>query len=66
MEPDYRIRTLSREEVDLDIPETNPLALELVRRHGMKAVLETARIYAGAFPELPMQRVFGITTFELG
>lgn len=52
--------------VYLDIPEINPLALELVRRHGMKAVLETARMYAGAFPELPMQRVFGITTFELG
>jgi len=52
--------------VYLDIPETNPLAQELVRRHEMKAMLETARMYAGEFPELPMQRVFGITTFELG
>ena len=50
----------------LDIPEVNPAALELVRRHEMSVVFETARMYKGAAPQLPVERIFGITTFELG
>ena len=50
----------------LDTPETNPAAIELAQRHGMSASFETARMYTGSFPDLPMQRLFGITTFELG
>ena len=52
--------------VQLDIPALNPSALELVRTHGMRPVFETARMYTGVAPELPMHRLFGITTFELG
>ena len=52
--------------VFLDIPETNPAALGLVQRHGMRAAFETARMYTGAFPGLPIERLFGVTTFELG
>jgi hypothetical protein len=29
-------------------------------------VFETARMYTGEPPPLPMQRLYGITTFELG
>lgn len=54
------------EPVQLDIPATNPLALELVQSHGMRPVFETARMYAGVAPDLPIRRLFGITTFELG
>ncbi len=50
----------------LDIPEVNPAALELVRRHNMSVVFETARMYKGAAPQLPVERIFGITSFELG
>lgn len=50
----------------LDIPETNPEALKLVERHGMKIVFRTARMYMGPAPELPLERIYGITTFELG
>jgi len=50
----------------LDIPEPNPEAIALVRRHGMSPVFETARMYAGRAPELPLDRLFGVTTFELG
>jgi ribosomal protein S18 acetylase RimI-like enzyme len=50
----------------LDIPEVNPQALELVRRHKMKVVFETARMYKGKSPELPIGNVYGVTTFELG
>jgi ribosomal protein S18 acetylase RimI-like enzyme len=50
----------------LDTPETNPAAIALAQRHGMTVSFETARMYTGNFPELPMLRMFGVTTFELG
>jgi len=50
----------------LDIPELNPAALELVQRHNMKVVFETARMYRGIRPEHPIGNIYGITTFELG
>lgn len=50
----------------LDTPEPNPAAVELAQRHGMSACFETARMYTGDFPDLPLPRLFGVTTFELG
>jgi len=50
----------------LDIPEPNEGARRLAERFGMSPVFETARIYTGAPPPEPVDRVFGITTFELG
>lgn len=50
----------------LDIPEVNQAALELVQRHEMSIVFETARMYKGPAPHLPVERIFGVTTFELG
>jgi hypothetical protein len=32
----------------------------------MTAVFETARMYTGKSPDLPMARLFGVTSFELG
>ncbi|MDD9811243.1 MAG: GNAT family N-acetyltransferase [Gammaproteobacteria bacterium] len=52
--------------VYLDIPAPNSQALKLARTHGMRAVFETARMYTGAPPALPLDKIFGITTFELG
>jgi ribosomal protein S18 acetylase RimI-like enzyme len=52
--------------VYLDTPETNPAAVALAQRHGMTVVFETARMYAGRAPDVPMHRLFGVTTFELG
>ena len=49
-----------------DVPETNRTAVALAERHGMTIVFETARMYAGRAPDVPIQRVFGVTTFELG
>jgi len=50
----------------LDTPEPNAQALELARRHGMQPVFETARMYRGNRPDIDLDKVFGITTFELG
>lgn len=52
--------------VQIDIPALNPLALALVRAQGLAPVFETARMYTGSAPALPTQRLFGVTSFELG
>jgi GNAT superfamily N-acetyltransferase len=50
----------------LDAPENNPAAVDLVRRHRMIEVFGCARMYLGPAPDLERQRIFGVTTFELG
>ncbi len=54
------------EMVFLDPPEPNRPAVALAERYGLEPVFETARMYRGAVPELPLEKIFGITTFELG
>lgn len=48
------------------MPAPQAEAVALAHRHGLQPAFETARMYAGPAPALPMQRLFGITTFELG
>lgn len=50
----------------LDVPEPNSQAVALAQQYGMTSVFETARMYTNAAPAVPLARVFGITTFELG
>ncbi len=50
----------------LDIPECNPAALALAQRHELHETFGCARMYRGPVPSLPWQRIFGVTTFELG
>ncbi|WP_333875212.1 GNAT family N-acetyltransferase [Methylobacter sp.] len=50
----------------LDVSELNQDAVALAKKHNMHLVFETARMYTGAFPDLPLNRLFGVTTFELG
>jgi GNAT superfamily N-acetyltransferase len=54
------------EPVLLDIPVCNQAAQQLVERHAMTMVFETARIYRGSTPILPLDQIYGITSFELG
>lgn len=54
------------EPVHLDLPEPNGEARVLARRHGLEPVFETARMYTRGDPGLPLSRIYGITTFELG
>ena len=57
---------ITGEPVLLDIPEINPDALRLAQRYNMKKVFGTARMYQKEQPLLADEKVFGITTFELG
>lgn len=56
----------AEEPVYLDLPEPNAAAVALAQRHHMRAVFETARMYAGRPPAVTMHGLYGVTTFELG
>ena len=53
-------------EIFLDVPAINRDAVALAQDLGLTPVFETARMYTGAIPPLRLERVFGVTTFELG
>ena len=52
--------------VFIDIPAPNSHAKALVERYGMTSVFPTARMYRGHAPVLPLERIYGLTTLELG
>jgi GNAT superfamily N-acetyltransferase len=53
-------------EVFLDVPSVNAGAIALAQDRGLVPVFETARMYTGPIRPLRLDRVFGVTTFELG
>ena len=57
---------LPGEPVYLDVPEINAFAMGLARRHELREVFGTARMYLGPRPKMAESRIYGITTFELG
>lgn len=54
------------DEIFLDVPAVNREALALAEQLGLRPVFETARMYTGPIPPLRIDRVFGVTSFELG
>jgi hypothetical protein len=50
----------------LDAPENNRAAMNLVARQQMVEVFGCARMYLGPPPPVAHERIFGVTTFELG
>jgi len=53
-------------EIFLDIPSLNRDAIALAQDLRLAPVFETARMYTGEIPPLRLERVFGVTTLELG
>ena len=53
-------------EVFLDVPEPNKQAIALAQALGLVPVFETARMYTGPIRPIKLERVFGVTSFELG
>lgn len=53
-------------EVFLDVPEANTEAMRLGQDLGLSPVFETARMYSGPVPTVDLDRVYGVTSFELG
>lgn len=50
----------------LDTPEPNSSALLMAEKYELSPEFETFRMYRGPAPELPVDQIYGITTFELG
>ncbi|MBI3366740.1 GNAT family N-acetyltransferase [Candidatus Roizmanbacteria bacterium] len=50
----------------LDVPEPNKEAVSLSKEFNMKPMFETARMYTKEIPKTPLNKVFGVTTFEIG
>jgi GNAT superfamily N-acetyltransferase len=53
-------------EIFLDVPSINHDAVALAEDSGLAPVFETARMYTGRIPALRLERIFGVTSFELG
>ncbi|MGH4030256.1 GNAT family N-acetyltransferase [Actinomycetota bacterium Odt1-20B] len=52
--------------VMIDVPEPHAEAVALVQQRGFEPVFETARMYTGPVREFAQEKVFGVTTLELG
>jgi hypothetical protein len=50
----------------LDVPEVNEKGLKIAKKYDMTECFGTARMYSKEFPDLPVNKNFGVTSFELG
>lgn len=58
--------SIGPEQFYLDVIEPNKAAMKLVEREGLDEVFVTVRMYRGGEPEVDTDKVFGVTSFELG
>ncbi|MBS7786976.1 GNAT family N-acetyltransferase [Flavobacterium sp. CYK-55] len=54
------------EAVFIDVPVNNPQAILMLQKYHAKYVFECGRMYYKTAPNLPINRIFGVTSFELG
>ena len=50
----------------IDVPVPNTAAVRLMAARGIAPSFETARMVLGAIPREPVERIYGVTTLELG
>ena len=60
------LNAVQGEQLYIDIPVCNGAAVQLVKKYEAEYVFECARMYYGTPPKVDMNKVFGITSFELG
>ncbi|MEW1551102.1 GNAT family N-acetyltransferase [Streptomyces tsukubensis] len=56
----------AEDQVAVDVPEPHAEAAALASVRGLTAQFPTTRMYTGPAPEVRTERVFGVTTLELG
>ncbi|MFH8255318.1 GNAT family N-acetyltransferase [Streptomyces roseolus] len=59
-------RDFGARSVAVDVPDTNPAAARIAEERGLTPTFETARMYTGPVRPVARERVFGVTTLELG
>jgi len=57
---------IAGQQVQLDVPEPNQAGMQLARQFGLKEVFGCARMYCGGDPKLPVEGIYGVTSFEFG
>lgn len=60
------LNSVTGEPLYIDIPMINRDAVALIKKYNTTYIFECARMYYGNPPELEINKVYGITTFELG
>lgn len=60
------LNAVQGEQLYMDIPVCNETAVQLVKEYEAEYVFECARMYYSTPPDIDMNKVFGITSFELG
>lgn len=50
----------------LDVPAPNKQGIQLAERLALTEMGQTGRMYRGPAPKLPLDRIFGVTSLELG
>ena len=60
------LNAVAGEPLYLDIPVINKAAMNLVKKFKATYIFECARMYFGNPPTVDVNKIFGITTFELG
>jgi GNAT superfamily N-acetyltransferase len=50
----------------LDVPEVNQAAIALATKYSLQVVFETARMYTRQAPSIALDKIYGVTSFELG
>ncbi|MFD3561327.1 GNAT family N-acetyltransferase [Streptomyces sp. NPDC058686] len=63
---DALLAAVGRAAVAVDVPESNPAAVALAEGYGLTPGFATARMYTGPVRRFAQERIFGITTLELG
>ncbi|HWQ65716.1 MAG TPA: GNAT family N-acetyltransferase [Methanospirillum sp.] len=58
--------TIQGETIFFDTPEPNTAAVRMAQKRKMTEVFGTARMYTKILPNLPIQEIFGVTSYELG
>lgn len=60
------VTPVGTDDVAVDIPDPNLAAIDLAERLGFKPGFRTTRMYRGVPRRLPLDRIYGTTTLELG
>jgi hypothetical protein len=58
--------SVPEETIYLDVPEPNKNAMEIAEKYGMTMVFKTIRMYNQEEPDIRLEGVYGVTSFELG
>jgi GNAT superfamily N-acetyltransferase len=58
--------SVPEETIYLDVPEPNKEAMELAKKYQMNVMFRTIRMYSQKKPDIELDKVYGVTSFELG